>query len=257
MHAGAIPLNRHHLALYLTGEHPCSYLDGRQARTLFVDPHAQLDGATYESLLEQGFRRSGTHVYRPACRGCAACIPARIPVEAFVPNRSQRRNWRHNAADIRLTAATPSFQPEHFALYQRYLATRHPGGIMSTDATEEAYRRFLVESWGGATRFLEMRLGTRLLAVAITDVLARGLSAVYTFFEPAMSRRALGTFAVLAQIETARHQQRPYLYLGYWLHDSPKMRYKEHFRPLEILDGRQWRRVERGESISLGEPSRT
>jgi leucyl-tRNA---protein transferase len=238
------------LALYLTAEHPCSYLEGLRARTLFVDPLARLDTLTYQALVDQGFRRSGSHVYRPACRGCTQCVPVRIPVADFRPDRSQRRNWQRNAPDMRLVHTPAVFQPGHFALYLRYLASRHPDGGMADDTSAESYRRFLVDAWGGETHFLELRLGDRLVAVAVTDRLAQGLSAVYTFFDPELADRGPGTFAVLAQIEVTRRLGLPYLYLGYWIGACRKMAYKDRFRPVEAWDGRAWRRFERGRPLS-------
>jgi len=228
------------LALYLTAEHPCAYLEGRNARTLFVDPLARMDAHTYQSLVSQGFRRSGAHVYRPACRGCARCVPVRIPVAAFRPNRSQRRNWARNARQVQIIDTPAVFDPGHFTLYLRYLASRHPDGAMAGDTSLESYRRFLVEPWGGVTRFLELRLEGQLAGVAVTDLLPDGLSAVYTFFDPDLSGRGLGTFAVLTQIECARRLRQPYVYLGYWIEASRKMAYKAHFAPLEAWDGRRW-----------------
>lgn len=246
------PLAGRHLALYLTGEHACSYLPGRVARTLFVDPTAQIDSATYQVLVDQGFRRSGSHVYRPACRGCSACVPVRVPVADFVPDRSQRRNWRRNRNALTWIDVPAAFDPTHFQLYRRYLRARHAEGSMADDASEESYRRFLVERWGGSTRFIELRQGEALVGLAVTDVLERGLSAVYTFFDPIHSKRSPGTFAILTQIEAARRLGLTYLYLGYWLRDSPKMQYKERFRPIEAWDGERWLRFERGQRIDLG-----
>jgi arginine-tRNA-protein transferase len=252
MNAADGPLAGRHLALYLTGEHSCSYLSERRARTLFVDPTAHIDGATYQALVDQGFRRSGAHVYRPACRGCAACVPVRVPVAEFLPDRSQRRNWRRNSAELTLLDTPAVFRPSHFELYRRYLMERHPQGGMADEASEGSYRRFLVERWGGSTRFIEIRLDERLVGVAVTDVLEQGLSAVYTFFDPTLSERSPGTFAILAQIEAARRIDAPYLYLGYWLRDSTKMRYKERFRPIEAWDGHRWLRFDRTRALDLG-----
>ncbi len=232
------------LALYLTAEHTCSYLDGRRARTLFVDPLARIDTVTYQALVDQGFRRSGAHVYRPACRGCARCVPVRIPVGTFRPSRAQRRNWARNVPELRIVETPAVFDPAHFALYLRYLAHRHPDGTMADDTSAESYRRFLVDPWGGETRFLELRLLDRLVGIAVTDLLPHGLSAVYTFFDPHLSERGPGTFAVLAQIATARRLGLPYVYLGYWIEESRKMAYKATFRPLEAWDGRRWAGLE-------------
>jgi arginine-tRNA-protein transferase len=237
------------LALYLTGDHPCSYLQGLDARTLFVDPTAPMDPITYQSLIDQGFRRSGAHVYRPACRQCARCVPVRIPVAAFQANRSQRRNWGRNSPQWDITLAPPAFDPRHFAIYLRYLESRHGDGGMAEDTSVASYRRFLIEPWGGDTRFVEIRSGDDLIGVAVTDFLLHGLSAVYTFFDPDLSERAPGTFAVLAQIDLARRLRLPYLYLGYWIGESRKMAYKERFRPLQAWDGRTWRDYRRGETL--------
>jgi leucyl-tRNA---protein transferase len=246
---GASSPSERPLALYLTADHACSYLDGLKARTLFVDPLARMDSYTYQALVDRGFRRSGSHVYRPACRGCARCVPVRIPVGDFAPVRSQRRNWLRNAGQIRLVDAPASYDPAQFGLYLRYLSARHADGSMADDTSVESYRRFLVDPWGGETRFLELRLDNRLVGVAVTDLLPQGLSAVYTFFEPRLASRGLGTFAVLAQIETARRLGLPYLYLGYWIGACRKMAYKERFRPIEAWDGRDWRRFERSDAL--------
>jgi len=236
-----------HLALYLTGEHDCSYLEDTRARTLFVDPNARIDTATYQLLIDLGFRRSGSHIYRPACRGCTRCVPVRIPVADFLPNRSQRRNWQRNAPRITLRERPASFEPAHYALYRDYLLGRHGDGPMADDASEESYRRFLVDPWGGPCLFIELWLDEeRLLGVAVTDRLEQGLSAVYTFYDPALAVLGPGTFAILAQIELARRLGLPYLYLGYWVEGCEKMTYKARFRPLEAWDGRAWRQLARG-----------
>jgi arginine-tRNA-protein transferase len=237
------------LSLYLSATHACSYLPGLSARTLFVDPMAPMDGPRYEGLIEQGFRRSGAHVYRPACDPCRRCVPVRIPVREFSPNRSQRRNARLNA-DLTLVDRPAAFDPEHYFLYETYVRSRHAGGGMAEDASAQSYQDFLTRPWGGETRLLELRLGARLLAVAVTDRLPASLSAVYTFFDPAPPRRALGTFAVLRQIALARRLGLRYLYLGYWIEECRKMSYKDAFRPIQAWTGGHWRQYGRGETIA-------
>ncbi len=237
------------LQLYLTGEHDCSYIDGLRARTLFVDPLARVDGERAQWLQQIGFRRSGQHFYRPACRGCQRCVPVRVPVADFQPNRSQRRNIQRNDRDIQLLVQPAELEVEHYQLYERYMRGRHGDGDMADDLSVETYARFLLAPWGGETRFLEMRRDGILLGVAVTDVFSDGLSAVYTFFDPDQRERALGTYAVLSQLKEARRMNLGYVYLGYWIGDSGKMRYKENFRPLEAWDGRSWQRFERGEPV--------
>jgi arginyl-tRNA--protein-N-Asp/Glu arginylyltransferase len=227
-HDTATPLQR--LAFYATPEHDCSYLQGRIARTLFADPGARLDNHLYSRLARYGFRRSGSHIYRPSCPNCEACTPVRIPVSGFRPTRSQRRTWKRNG-DLAVKEVPAAYSEEHFALYRKYIAARHPGGGMDSPEPER-YLEFLLSPWSD-TRFVEFRLDRRLLAVAVIDVLECGLSAVYTFFEPDCPQRGLGTYAILWEIEKTRKMGLPSLYLGYWIRDCAKMRYKEQFQPLE------------------------
>jgi arginine-tRNA-protein transferase len=222
--------------MFLSMPHPCSYLPGRVATSLFVDPRAPLNSATYASYMRLGFRRSGDLVYRPHCRDCQACIPVRVPVPAFRPSRSQRRIQARNH-DLRVLARSPEYDPEHFALYLRYQKHRHAGGGMD-DPDPQKYTNFLL-SRHVHTVFYEMRWRTQLLGVAVVDHLPDGLSAVYTFFDPSETRRSLGSFAVLWQIERARQLGLDWVYLGYLIRECTKMSYKENFQPLEAyVDGR-------------------
>lgn len=227
--------------VFLSMPHACSYLPGRTATSLFLDPRQPLDSRQYASFMRLGFRRSGDLVYRPHCRECNACIPVRIPVERFRPNRGQKRVWQRNR-DLTVSAHPPVFRQEQFDLYRRYQATRHAGGGMD-DPDPQKYLNFL-----GArhihTVFHEFRLREKLLGVAVTDILPDGLSAVYTFFDPDEKRRALGVHAVLWQIEHARERQLPWLYLGYWIEECPKMSYKGHYRPLEAFLQGHWVRLD-------------
>lgn len=228
------------LGFYLTPRHECSYLADHTARTVFADPQATPDIHTQAVLLAHGFRRSGRYLYRPSCPACNACIPARIPVNAFSANRSQRRCLRLNA-DLTVQTRPAGFDPAHFELYNRYQASRHPGGEMAA-SSERQYLEFLAGPWSD-TRFCEFRLQEQLLAVAVVDNLGCALSAVYTFYEPALTQRSLGTYAVLWQVEEARRLQMKWVYLGYWIRESGKMRYKANFSPLEIFRGGRWLRV--------------
>lgn len=224
--------------LLRTVPHPCGYFAGRVAQNLVIDPHSRDLGLIFGDALRSGFRRAGQHVYRPACHGCRACVAARIPIAAFRPDRAQRRCLTCNR-DLEVRAAAPRIDEETFTLYRRYLEARHPGGGMD-DAEPVDFKRFVHSSWSD-TRFLEFRLEGRLVAVAVTDYTPAGLSAVYTFFDPGLPKRGLGTFAILSQIEEARRLGLPHLYLGYWIADHPKMDYKARFRPLEVLDAGRWR----------------
>lgn len=225
------------LQFFATLPHACSYLENREAVTLFVDPRAAMSPALYGRLAEIGFRRSGAEVYRPMCEGCDACVPVRIPVQDFRERRGDRRILKCNA-DLEVIPRNTEFRNEHYDLYCRYIATRHAGGGMD-NPTPEGYLQFLRAAWCD-TQFVEFRSEGRLLAVAVTDVLPSGLSAVYTFFEPGEEKRSLGTFAILWQIREARRRDMSWLYLGYWIEDCDKMRYKGRFRPLQAYRDGAW-----------------
>jgi arginine-tRNA-protein transferase len=225
------------IRVYQTIEHACGYWPERVARDLVLDPVDPMLPALYGPALAMGFRRSGSHVYRPHCAACQACTPVRIPVQRFVPSRSQRRCLARNA-DLQINIRPAERNDETFDLYRAYVGTRHAGGGMD-DPSPADFDGFLACPWS-PTAFMEIRLGDQLLAVAVTDLLPDSLSAVYTFYSPDHAARGLGTFAILSQIEHARRQHAEHLYLGFWLDGHAKMHYKKTFRPLEFLSGREW-----------------
>ncbi len=232
------------LRLFQTGQHACGYWPERVARDLVLDPHDPRLGSIYPQALGWGFRRSGDLVYRPHCEHCRACVPVRIPVDTFRPDRSQRRCLARNADLVtRIVAAERS--DEQLALYRHYLRQRHAGGGMDDHGAAE-FDQFLIGRWSHG-RFMEIREPAgaggrgRLLAVAVTDVTAQSLSAVYTFYAPDAAARSLGTLAILHQIDWARREGMRHLYLGYWIRGHDKMDYKRRFHALEAYDGHQWR----------------
>ncbi|MGB0721816.1 MAG: arginyltransferase [Gammaproteobacteria bacterium] len=231
----------HQLAFFLSPPHDCGYFEGRQATSLFADPREPIAPSVYSRLIEHGFRRSGSHVYRPRCEGCAACVSLRIPVDRFRLRRWQKRVLKINT-DLRTITVAPDYSDEHYSLYRRYLEQRHAGSGMDQDDSE-AYARFLTGNHCD-TRFMEFRDGDRLIAVAVVDRIDHGLSAVYTFFDPGEERRSLGTLAILRQIQRARELQLPYVYLGYWIEGNRKMHYKARFLPHELYANGLWRAVE-------------
>ena len=227
--------------LFQTLPHPCGYFSERSAQNIVIDPSAPQLPHIYDLAVQRGYRRAGGHVYHPQCGACHACIACRVPVARFRPDRSQRRCLARNA-DLAVHIANANYTDEYFALYQRYLCARHPQGGMD-DARPEDFDRFLYTAWS-PTRFIEFRHDGRLLAIAVTDFCASGLSAVYTFFDPDEEHRGLGTFAILSQLRLARERDLAHLYLGFWIEGHRKMHYKAHYRPLEILRKGAWVELE-------------
>ncbi|MBL1432288.1 MAG: arginyltransferase [Gammaproteobacteria bacterium] len=236
------------IIFYRTQPHDCGYIDKQKATNVVLDPAFEPSAKLYSQLVESGFRRSGNYVYRPDCAQCYACISLRLPVADVRFNRSQRRIIKRNA-DIDVNRLQVSYYPEHFALYRRYLSARHPGGPMEQHSKTE-YMGFL-RSKKIDTGLFEFKLGTQLLAVAVVDYLEDSLSAVYTFYDPDYAERSLGIYAILQQIEEARRLRRKWLYLGYWIHDSDKMRYKTDFMPTEAYLIDNWQRFETAQELPL------
>ncbi|MAU52609.1 MAG: arginyltransferase [Roseovarius sp.] len=226
---------------YVTAPQPCPYLPGRMERKLFTALQGEGARRLNDGLSKQGFRRSQNVLYRPSCTDCAACLSARIDVAAFTPSKSQRRTLRRNAGLIR-RATSPWATEEQYALFRRYLESRHAtGGMADMDTFEFAA---MIEETPVRTRVVEYAEpdGT-LVATCLTDILDDGVSMVYSFFEPDRPKASLGTFVILDHVEIARESGLPYVYLGYWVPGSDKMGYKAAFSGLEVYAGGRWQKM--------------
>ncbi|MDE2514977.1 MAG: arginyltransferase [Rhodospirillales bacterium] len=224
---------------YTTAPLPCPYVPGRTERKVVTEIAGPEADALHDRLSRAGFRRSHNIAYAPVCPSCQACVPIRIPVARFVPDRTLRRIARANAAsegfEVPARATTEQFQ-----LFQRYQQARHGEGDMASMSFYDY--RAMVEDTPITTTMVEFRdPDGPLLGACLTDRLGDGLSAVYSYFAPELARRSLGTYAVLWLIARAKALGLPYVYLGYWVPESRKMAYKARFRPSEILSGGVWR----------------
>ena len=226
---------------YTTAPLPCPYLPGRTERKIVTELSGTEAEALHERLSRAGFRRSHNIAYAPVCPGCQACVPIRVVSEEFTPDRTQRRILRANA-DLTISEMPARATAEQFTLFQRYQKNRHADGDMAAMGYYDY--RAMIEDTPISTGILEFRdARDRLLGACLTDWLADGLSAVYSFFDTDEDKRSLGTFAVLWLIGRARSLGLPYVYLGYWVPESRKMAYKARFRPSEILISGAWHRL--------------
>ena len=223
--------------LYISAPHECPYLSTEVATSLLLDPASPVSDQLFSVAIESGFRRSGKTVYRPHCASCQACKSVKIDAQNSRLNRSQRRTLKRND-DLRIAYIEPLFDERHFQLYCRYQRWKHPGDSMDHEDRlkyEDSLVRTSVQS-----ALVEFYLGKSLVAVSVVDVVAKGLSAVYTFFDPDYANRSLGRFAVLALVEKVKEMNLQYVYLGYWIADCDKMNYKSEYRPLLKYDGNDW-----------------
>ena len=224
---------------YVTAPSPCPYLDGKTERKVFTELRGPDAAALNEALGRVGFRRSQSVVYRPACEGCSECVSVRVRGQEFNPSRSQRRVSKLNS-DVKSEIRPPQVTDEQYALLQDYLMTRHGDGTMA-DMTADEYKD-MVETSPVSTLLVEYRraIDGKLLAVALTDELSDGLSMIYSFFDTGETSRSLGTYLILDHIKRVAHANQPYVYLGYWVKNSPKMNYKGRFQPIERLGQNGW-----------------
>ncbi|MEZ5849522.1 MAG: arginyltransferase [Hyphomicrobiaceae bacterium] len=233
---------------YVTAPQPCPYLPGRHERKLFT--HLTHDKSRYliDNLLKGGFRRSQNIAYMPYCDGCQACVSVRVAVNEFTPSRGFKRVSARNA-DL-VSAQRPSVPTsEQYSLFRAYIDTRHGDGGMA-DMTVLDYAMMvedsIVETFVTEYRRPAGRGETSedtLVAVALCDRLSDGISMVYSFYDPDMTDRSLGSYMILDHIEFARRLDLPFVYLGYWIEGSQKMAYKSRFTPQDRLGADGWHRI--------------
>ncbi|MCB2068078.1 MAG: arginyltransferase, partial [Erythrobacter sp.] len=234
---------------------PCPYLPGRTERKVFTElkgPHAE---QLNDALGRIGFRRSQTVAYRPSCEGCRACVSVRVAAHEFQPSGSQKRTLKRND-DLVVTECRPWATAEQFALLQRYLEHRHPGGGMA--AMDEVDYADMVEHTSVSSFVIEYRevlpdgRQGRLVAACLTDRQGDGLSMIYSFYDPELGDRSgLGNFVILDHIRRASAAGLPYVYLGYWVAGSERMQYKVRYRPMDVLGPDGWRRLPEEEQRQL------
>jgi len=225
-------------SFFITAPLPCPYLDGKIERRMVTELLGRDAASLHDTLSKVGFRRSHGLVYAPICNDCSACLAVRTCAEEFAPSTSQKRVLRANA-DVELREMKAIATTEQFELFSKYQDSRHTGGDMAT--MDFFDYQALIEETPVDTFLQEFRdQDGRLIGTCLIDSMGDGLSAVYSFFDPELKRRSLGTYMILQLIEAALRRNLPYVYLGYWVNGSQKMAYKDKFRPIEYYDGQSW-----------------
>jgi leucyl-tRNA---protein transferase len=233
----------HKLQFYVTTPYKCGYLPNKLAQSLIAAPHHLVDATIYNGLIQQGFRRSGKFAYRPHCENCNACIPVRLVLSDFAPNRSQKRALKQHA---NLTACIMplNYSQTHFELYNNYQNLRHTDEVNTNQAEPkdeaEQYRQFLCMSNVESLMVEFKDANDEIKIVSVIDVVRDGVSAVYTFYDASEPKASYGTYSIMWLAEWTRSLELPYLYLGYWIQDSQKMAYKQQFKLQEKLIDGEW-----------------
>lgn len=214
-------------------------------------PCPPLAGELLDRLLAGGYRRNGNTVYTMACPTCHGCVPIRLAVVDFRPNRNQRRVWAKNR-DLLIEHGPLKLNEERLALCERFLAARYPERDPErvlrrlAAAADQPFAR-AVDYYGGfflnsitETYEITYRLDSGLLGLAVVDLAPNSLNAVYFFFDPDQSWRSPGTMNILYLVELARRLRLDYVYLGYWIEGVPAMSYKSRFKPHQLLLQGSW-----------------
>lgn len=229
---------------YVTAAGECPYLPGHEERKVFTELTGFDSTSLNDALGRVGFRRSQGVAYRPACENCSACISVRVVAKEYKPSKSMKKVLKINR-DIKVNILPPEVTKEQYYLLNQYLNSRHSDGSM-VDMSFEEYKE-MVESSTVSTHLIEFRrmIDDKLMGVALTDEMSDGLSMVYSFFDPTETDRGLGNFLILKHIEYCQEHNHPYIYLGYWIQDSPKMAYKARFEPIEKLGPNGWKVIKK------------
>src|SRR6185436_17062134 len=106
------------LVRLITEPEPCPYLGGRSSRT-DLRLVQSIEPSEYRDHLREGFRRFGMMLFRPACEGCRACVPIRVPVDRFRTTKSQRRVMRRNR-DVQVEIGQPAVDAERLEVYHAF-----------------------------------------------------------------------------------------------------------------------------------------
>ena len=223
----------------LTKASTCPYLKGHVEKRIATD--ISFNEEIYDELTVNGFRRVENWMYRPVCDNCSACKSYRVIIDEFELTKSLKR-INKNLNHINFKIVPNSTNSEHFDLFRKYQLSRHSSGSMANMDENEFVS--MIESSPIETSLMEFRdLSHNLIGVILLDVNNNNLSAVYSFFEPNLSKFGLGNFMIIKCLLYGKKYKYKYLYLGYYISEISSMSYKIRFKPGQILENNEWKNV--------------
>ena len=233
------PSSRADFDVYVARPVVCPYLPDLQEGKLLVPLDGDDPAGRYDILIFNGFRRSHRWAYRPKCVGCTACVAVRIDAQAFAASRSQRRA-ANRAAALQLRCGPAKSDPEAEALLIDYIQARHADGSMASMGPSDVAS--MIEDTTVRSELWRLRDPSGVLvAWMLVDVVADGVSLVYSAFLPERARDSIGVALVLRAVDEANARGLPHVYLGYWVQGCRKMEYKAAFSALQAFGASGWR----------------
>ena len=229
------------LPMRLSMKSACPYIMGKIEQRIAVDINYK--PALHDSLARAGFRRVENWIYKPACPNCEACVPWRVNVRKFQPSRNMARIIVANR-DLVRRIIEPNPTSEHYRIFKSYVKHRHEDGQMARMNRLEFSN--MTSNSPIETSLIDYQdQNQKLVGSVLTDLQQDGLSAVYSFFDPYETNRSMGTYMIIDLINYAKELNLPWLYLGYYVAQTQKMRYKSRFQPAEIYYQGSWKIFER------------
>ncbi len=189
-----------------------------------------------DGLWAAGWRHFGRYFFRYSTQtgedgGTQTITPLRLDLVSFTSSKSQRRILNRNA-DLRHEVVPARIDEELQGLFQRHKQR-------FTHNIPESLETFLgTDPAQGPCECSMVRVfeSDRLVAASFLDVGQHAASSVYGVFEPECSRRSLGIFTLLLEIQHCQQQGLRWLYPGYATHEPSAYDYKKQFRSTEFLD---------------------
>ena len=217
----------------------CPYLPDEIARMPLRLPLAPITLSETDLRFAEGNRRTGEFIYQTNCPNCEACQAIRLDAEQFKFSRNQKRVLAKGNRLFKQVIGPLQNDQDRVNLFNKHRLKRGLAQLGSEIDSGEY-------SWGfvkSCFKSFEIAytLDERLVCVAICDEGEHSISAVYTFYDPDLVRESLGTYSILKQIEFCKENEFQYLYLGYYVEQSPHMEYKKRFLPHQRLIAGQWR----------------
>lgn len=216
----------------------CSYIKDNYEERLLLPISKKNNFNIIDKLTKLGFRRNIDYMYLPVCKDCSKCISTRINVKDFTTSKSQKRNINKNK-QIRFVQKEPNREEERYLLFRKYLQFRHSDGMM-LKMTKKDFNNFFYNTPSKSRVYDIVSSSNNLVGSILLDEMSDALSAVYSFFDPTISKNGLGIYLILKSIEQVRKMHKQYLYLGYWVKESKKMNYKKSFNSIQLFIEGNW-----------------